>query len=432
MKRTATLVAGLLLVTGTVFAAPTVTATGSVEYKNTVFATDKAVLQHNQARTDWDGQGFKAVVGAKFDDKNSLELTVTDLKNDPDTALKYTYKGTETTVTALTENLFSDTKFTAVNEKGRVKAQVMGTLHANIYEGSLVKVNANADLAPTKPNGTTEFTLTDDDDATFLQYKVTDKVTTTFYPYRTKYASADTVFTDDAKADEIYGLGADFEKVQSAAGVKVEGYGITAKVGTGATNKGTTQDTTYVASAQYDKTIGALSVTVGGAASTITAADAPNTGVRGAKSSIGAIVKYKGTVNVEADLLNVQGTAKAGDFTGLYAAADTKVAGVNLIAKASSRKFGTDDAYLGVYLEANKTLAAVNGVVPTVTVSYKDVNTSTTTAGKAAAGTLTGKVEAKVTRDNITVTPALEIANADNGSGSKTTTTGTVAVKYSF
>lgn len=430
MKRTATLVAGLLLVTGTVFAATTVTPTGSVEYKNTVFATDKAVLQHNQDRTAWDAQGFKVNVKTQFNANNSLELTTTDVETDPeDLTIIYKYTGKPTTVEAKTTDLGKTVKFTVENEVGRTKAHLQGN------------------LVTTSATGTSEFTLLDDDDAVYLQYKATDKLTTTFYPYRTKFA-VDTIFTDKLAADELFGIKNntgtvaldDFEKVQAASGIKVEGYGLAVKVGTGATQKTTTsQDLTYAASAEYNKTVGAVTVKVGAALSTIgneagNVNEKGNSPARAAKTTLGAVVKYKGTVNVEADVLVADGTAadNSRDFTGLYVGADTKVAGVNLIAQASNRKFGTQTAYNGIYLEANKTLAKINGVEPKVIVSYKDVNLATDANGKAVAGTLTGKVEATVTRDAITVTPALEIANADNGTGSKTTTTATVAVKYSF
>ena len=419
MKRTATLVAGLLLVTGTVFAAPTVTTTGEVVYTNTVFATDAATLQHPAG--DGDTQGLKATVVAQFNEANSLTLTL-DEGNDPTVSLEFKSVGKENVFTATTKaddasdpsnltdangddkSLFKTTDLKVVHTKGKVVAQVAGTVTADIY-GAM-------------PTGQAHFGADTGADAIYLQYQVTPSVQTTFYPYATGFG-VDTIFTDDATGDEVFGLGVDIEGIKDVAGVKLAmtsgaAKGLAVKLGTGAQN---TDETTYYVDAEYATTIAGVALKAQAALSTAEADEGKSSRIAASASGKVSVVNYK------AELFVANGEADADKTTAIYGEVTAKAAGVDLTAKVANKAIQGADAINAVYLEGKKGFAAINGVAPTVTVSYKDLDLDK----DSVASVITAKVDAAIVKDAITVTPSLEISNDGD-----TSTTAKVQVKYSF
>lgn len=426
MKRTATLVAGLLLVTGTVFAATTAKTTGEVVFKNTVFETNKAVLQNVG---DGDTQALKFVTTTEFNVANKLELTL-DEGNDSGTKLVYTNTGKETVFTAETnenDGLFEKYFLTATNTKGKVKAQV--------------KTILNMDVVGKKKG---EMDVDTDADDIYLQYAVTPSMTTTFYPYKTTFGVDSVFVNDDETTDGFEGiklkgfsgkLAADYyedlEKVQELPGVKVEMTsgalkGLSVKVGTD--NKGTApnQDVTFAIDAAYSMTVAGVTVKADAAVS--------QDDTRNSKAAlmVGATAKVA-TVDVQAEMLNVMGNTDASDFTGLYAKATTKVAMVDVTAKLANKKYGTATAHNSMYVEGKYTAAEVAGVKPTITGSYEMreyFEGEVYGAKKVDKNTVKVVVDASVVQDGITITPALEMAK--ESTASKANTKATIAVKYSF
>lgn len=417
MKRTATLVAGLLLVTGTVFAAPTFTTTGEVVYENIIFTTDAATLQNKN--DNGDTQALKLDVMAKFAGNNSLQI-VADEGNDPTLKVEFVNTGKENvfTATALSDDgetgLFEKVTMGVVHTKGKVKAQVKGNLEATLYGATAT--------------GKHTFNPDKGSDAIYLQYQVTPSVQTTFYPWATTFG-VDSVFNDDGATSEILGIkdgrqaDKDYTSNESVsedtvAGIKVamtEGAlkGLEVKVGTSLDN---TKDTTFYVDAMYAKTIGTLALK-GDFAMTTDKSDA-------VKQTLMLDAKTKvSTVDLQGQLFQATGKVAADDVTAVYAKATTKVSAVDVLAEASAKKLGTKAAINGVYVEGAYTAAEINGIAPKFIVSFKDVDLKE----KSVDATVTAKVEAKIVQDGITVTPSLEIA-----SGNDTTTTGSVKVAYSF
>lgn len=421
MKRTATLVAGLLLVTGTIFAAPTVVATGEILYKNTVFNTDTAILQNDPANATANGdtQALTATATVKFDAANSLVATVKE-GNDDSVKLEYTYAGKETVVTASTisddgenKGLFQEVNLKAVNTKGNVKAQVAVIVKNDIYGAA--------------PNGQSDVQADTGADAMYLQYQVTPSVQTTFYPYATKFG-VDSVFNDDGTTSEIKGIKGAYDYTKSetltekVAGVKVAMTagalkGLAVKVGTAKDN---TDDATFYVDAEYSKTVGIVTVK---ADFTMTTDDVNAVGDTVKQALMLDATAKVGTIDLQGQLFQAAGLASTEDVQAIYVKASTTMSGVALLGEASSKTLGTADAVNGVYLEGKYTLAEVSGVKPAVTVSFKDVDLGE----ESVAATVTAKVDANIVKDGITVTPALEISN--NGDMS---TKATIAVKYSF
>lgn len=418
MKRTATLVAGLLLVTGTIFAAPTVATTGEVSYKNTVFATDKAILQNDPttAVVNDDRQAFSATVTAKFNDSNSLMVAVNE-ENDPTLKVEFTNTGKMNvfTATALSDagetGLFEKVTLGVVHTKGNVVAQVKGNLEATLYGAAAT--------------GKHTFTPDTGSDAIYLQYQVTPTIQTTFYPYATTFG-VDSVFNDDATNDELLGIKStakDYSANETVsedavAGVKVAVTagmlkGLEVKVGTSVDGA---KDTTYLVDAMYSTKVGMVTLKGDAALSTDN-----NNALKGV-AMVDAQAKVA-NVALQGQFVSAIGRAATDDLSLLYVKATTKMAGVDLLGEATNKKLGTNTAMTGVYLEGKYSLAEVQGIKPTVTLSFKDVDLSE----KSVASTLTAKVDASIVKDGITVTPALEIANA-----TKTTATATVEVKYTF
>lgn len=439
MKRTATLVAGLLLVTGTVFAAPTFTTTGEVVFKNTVFETDKAVLQNVG---DDDTQNLTATAKVTFDAKNTLTATV---KEGNDDSLKLEYKNdgefTDLTVDTISDKgekkaLFQEINLTALHEKGKVKAQVKGALKQTAPQTAGVSTGLSE----------SEFSKNTDSDAIYLQYAVTPTMTTTFYPYKTTFG-VDSVFVNDDETTDgfegikLYGFNGknattyneDIEKVHELPGVKVEMTsgmlkGLAVKVGSaqdGADGNGKNGDAKFAVDAAYSMTVAGVTVKADAAVSQ----DAD----RNSKAAlmVGATAKVA-TVNVQAEMLNVMGNTDASDFTGLYAKATTKVAMVDLTAKLANKKYGTATAHNSMYVEGKYTAAEVAGVKPTITGSYEMreyFKGEVYGAAKESKNTAKVVVDAAIVQDGITITPALELAKVTD---TDATAKATIAVKYSF
>lgn len=437
MKRTATLVAGLLLVTGTVFAAPTFTTTGEVVFKNTVFETDKAVLQNVG---DDDTQNLTATAKITFDAKNSLTATV---KEGNDDSLKLEYKNdgefTDLTVDTISDKgekkaLFQEINITALHEKGKVKAQVKGALKQTAPQTAGVSTGLSE----------SEFSKNTDSDAIYLQYAVTPTMTTTFYPYKTTFGVDSVFVNDDETTDGFEGiklkgfagkLAADYyedlEKVQELPGVKVEMTsgalkGLSVKVGTD--NKGTApnQDVTFAIDAAYSMKVAGVTVKADAAVSQDDGRNAKGAFMVGATTKVA-------NVDVQAEMLNVMGDVAAEDFTGLYAKATTKVAMVDVTAKLANKKFGEATAHNSMYVEGKYTAAEVAGVKPTITGSYEMreyFEGEVYGAKKVDKNTAKVVVDAAIVQDGITITPALEMAKESTASKAKSKAT--IAVKYSF
>lgn len=468
MKRTATLVAGLLLVTGTVFAETSTAVTGELVYKNNVFETDKAVLQNVG---DDDTQALKATITAAFNAQNKLELTL-DEGNDPTVKLGYTYTGTETVFTATTKadqadddgdkrGLFQKTDLKATHTKGNVKVQVSGTVTADLYRDYAHPTN--------EPTGVANWAVNTDADENFIEYKVTPKVTTTFYPYNTTFGIDSAFINDGETNDEFEGIklkgfntaavGSYYdalEKVQDAPGIKValtDGAlkGLEVKFGThkqqdykdATVNTDTTESATYLLDVKYAReVVKGVTVKADFAMSTDeadkgtkTTGDAANTEVRNSKQALllGASAKIA-SVSVEGEFVNVAGNTSASDFTGIYAKASTKVAAIDLMAKLATKKFGEADTLTNVYGEAKYTAKAINGVEPSITGSYKtqqwyENEAYAKDAKVITKNTLEVVVDAKIVKDALTVTPALTVTKVTDAD---TSTKGSIAVKYSF
>jgi hypothetical protein len=413
MKKAATLVAGLLLVTGTVFADTgfKLNATGSVTYENTVFETDKALLQHNQGEAiDYDDQGFEANLELSFTEKDKLTVTVLDEEDDQDDLhLEFKHDGENTDLTIYTETGFASTDFTLTNEhaNGKVKAQVTMTVDSNIYEG-------DADGAST---GESEAHLSTDSDAIYLEYAATDDVTVTFYPYSTEFF-VDTVFTDDASADEVFGAGGiNFEELAEVAGIKVAyGSDLTVKFGTGEQN---TDETTYLLDVDYKKTF-AENYEVQLQAVVNTADEVSGTYNTAFAGKV--VAKPMTDLTVTGEFLSVAGVENE-DFMGIYAAVDYKMDALTLNGKFANKAINGADAINALYGSAAYALAEVNGLKPTVKAEYENYDLDDD------AYTVTVSAEATVEQDDLTITPSVEMATPSEGDA---TTTVKVAVGYSF
>lgn len=418
MKKAATLVAGLLLVTGTVFAETgfKLTAKGGVKYENTVFETDKAILQHNQdseikddgnATLDHDDQTFEANLELGFTDKDKLTVKIIDEDDDnEDVQFEFKHDGEYTDLKVYTESGFASTDVTLTNEhpNGKVKAQVMLTVDSNLY-------GAAAD-------GTSEAKLSTGSDDIYLEYKATDDITVTFYPYSTEFF-VDTVFdqTDDGVEDSIEATGTQYEELAEVAGIKVAyGSDLTVKLGTGEQN---TDETTYYLDVDYKKTF-AENYEVQLQAVLNTSDE--EAGKYNSAYAGKVVAKPMTDLKLTGEFLSVAGKGDEG-FTGIYAAVDYTMDALTLNAKFASKTEDANDAVNAVYGSAAYALAELNGLKPTVKAEYEDQNLD------KDGYKVTVSAEAKVEQDDLTITPSVELESPSEGD---TTTTVKVAVAYTF
>lgn len=444
MKKAATLVAGLLLVTGTVFAESKfkVDLTGGVLYENTIFKTDTAILQHEQvgeSRADKNAdQTFKADLQLTFTEKDVVNVTVENKDNDDkeDLTLKYTHTAERTKLTVETNTMFEETDFTVVNtsESGKVKAQIKGTLNTSLYaNGSATPdTDGNINLA----DGKSEFALSTDADDVFLEYKATKDVTVTFYPYATEFGT-DTVFNHEDDLGEFVGIDTnksdtEYETIAEKPGIKVAGYGAEVKVGTSQDNAdtdGKDGDATYFLDFKYSKTFGKVTATVDAATTTDEkGSEADYKTVVGAKVEAKELVKGLTLVG-EALISQDNNDASEKGFNGLYAMAEYKMDALTLTGKVISKQYGKDvdnvddEAMIGVYAGAEYELAEVNGLKPTVKASYEDRDLD------EDGYIVKASVDAKLEKDNLTFTPSVEL---EKETDEDAVTTAKIAVAYKF
>lgn len=230
MKRTATLVAGLLLVTGTVF------AEGKLDFSGTVIKANTKLITTTDANVSDDSNGdTDAVLQLKY---NLTDNTSATFKFDTDSE---------------DDTYDDDMEILLKTVQGKVEAQFDAGLkfknEAYVYNDANENGKQDSGELGNYVNNGVRFAEDQDSNKTYIKYNHTDKLAVTFYPFNMGLGNG-SVFDDSDSYTEIPGL-------VLTAGNAYVGFGMeSADVDTDSVAAGTQKESVMAVKAGYEMTSG--------------------------------------------------------------------------------------------------------------------------------------------------------------------------------